>query len=157
MAEIFSSRRRVSYGDGHKDVSLAARGRVENTYLSASVIAKNRGASRSAELLAAVASLDTTPDRGAVESILGWVRDAYDARGGGIPVGLFSRCYLGAPYVDHLLSLGGFICDHYAASDAPPPVFAGARSLAANAAYAYVEVYSDGTVVPVRPDGRPAA
>lgn len=157
MAEIFSSRRRVSFGDGHEDVSLSARGRVENTYLSPSVIAKNRGASRSGELLAAVASLDTTPDRGAAESILGWVRDAYDARGSGVPVGLFSRCYLGAPYVDHSMSLSGFICEHYSAADAPPLVFAGARPLAANAAYVYIEVYSDGTVVPVRPDGRPAA
>ncbi|WP_068494767.1 hypothetical protein [Pseudoclavibacter helvolus] len=156
MAELFSSRRRVSLGEGQTDASLAARGRVGSSYVSPSVLAKNRGAPRNADLMAAIAALDTEPDRAAVDAALTWIRDAYDARGGGLPVGLFSRCYLGSPYIDHSMSLGGFICEHYTAAEMVPVIFAGARRLAANAAYDYIEVYDDGTVVPVRPDGRAA-
>jgi len=66
---------------------------------------------------------------------------------------LFSRCYLGRPFIDHRLDLSFNIVDHYKSGEAVPPPYDAARALAANEAYAYIEVYADGELVPVREDG----
>ncbi len=71
-------------------------------------------------------------------------------------MGLFAKCYLGHPYVDHRLSLDGAIAEHYAAGDTVPPAFAPCRGLARSAAYAYIEVYGDGQVIPIRTNGNAA-
>lgn len=108
------------------------------------------------ELLEAVARLDSCADEAIRRELLEWVQKVYDERGGGQLVGLFSRCYLGHPYVDHRLSLDGAIAEHYAASDAVPEVFLPCRGLARSEAYAYIEVYGDGQVIPIRHDGNAA-
>lgn len=117
---------------------------------------RNRSVVRSAELVAAIAKLDTATDPQYAAALMAWIRDEYAAREGGTLIGLFARCYLGPPYVDHRLDITAVcILEHYSPADSPPPPFASARSLARNSAYAYVEVYDDGQVVPIRPDGNP--
>lgn len=114
---------------------------------------RNRAKPRSRELLDAIARLDTEPDALARQQIMEWIRKEYDERGGGELLGLFSRCYLGAPYVDHAMTVAGYICEHYRRGDPVPALYNGARSLAANPAYEYVEIYGDGGVVPIRGNG----
>lgn len=82
-----------------------------------------------------------------------WIKKEYDAREGGILIGLFSTCYLGYPFVDHRMDVFGGIAEHYAAGDDVPSPFERARPLAMSGAYAYIEIYSDGEVIPVRDDG----
>ena len=85
-----------------------------------------------------------------------WIQQVFDDRGAGQLLGLFAKCYLGHPYVDHRLSLDGSIAEHYRAGDDVPPAFLPCRGLARAAAYAYIEVYADGQVVPIRLDGNAA-
>lgn len=85
--------------------------------------------------------------------LMDWVRGEYDARQGGVMMGLFAQCHLGAPYVDHRLDLLGNICEHFTAADPVPAPYGQARGLARSGAYAYIELYSDGAMVPILPDG----
>ena len=116
----------------------------------------NRSRRRSQEIRDAVARLDTCTDDQTRLEVLEWVGGLYELREGGTLLGLFGRCYLGAPYVDHLMDLTGSIITHYTPSDTLPPAFGPARPLARSAAYLFVEVYSDGQVVPIRADGSTA-
>ncbi len=111
---------------------------------------------RSPELVEALRHLDAAPSAIAQQEIIDWLRQAYDARGGGPLVGLFGHCYLGAPYIDHAFDLTGAIREHYTPSHAVPPMYVAARPFAVSEAYAYIEIYADGQVIPVRPDGSPA-
>ena len=88
---------------------------------------------------------------------LQWIRDQYPPNEFGILVGMFARCYLGAAFIDHTLDLFGNICVHHKPEDEVPFPFHHARSLAQSGAYAFVEIYSDGTIVPIRTDGTPVA
>lgn len=110
---------------------------------------------RSLDLLVSVRSLDTSLDPQANAVIMQTIRDEYDARQGGMLVGLFSRCYLGPPYVDHKLDIFGNICEHFVPSDDVEFPYSQARGLVRSDAYAFVELYSDGAVVPIRTDGEP--
>jgi hypothetical protein len=125
-------------------------------FVSAAELSRRRRQAREGELLNAVKRLDAEPSLEAQVKIMEWLRKEYDQRGGGPLIGLFSRCYLGPPYVDHMLNLLGQICEHYSLSEAPEGPYVGARALARNPAYAYVEVYADGAVIPVRTDGTQA-
>jgi hypothetical protein len=122
--------------------------------LALQLIQRNRAVPRTKELLEAIARLDTEPNALAVQQIMEWIRAQYKERAGGQLLGLFSRCYLGPPFVDHAMTLTGYICEHYGPRDDVPLAYGAARALAANQAYEYVEVYSDGSVVPVRPNGK---
>jgi hypothetical protein len=51
------------------------------------------------------------------------------------------------------MDITGSIIEHYKLGEPVPPMYAQARTLAASGAYAFIEVYADGTAVPVRPDG----
>lgn len=116
-------------------------------------VANSRMKRRSTELVEAMRMIDTTVDESAREQVMSWVREHYEARQGGTIVGMFQRCYLGAPYVDHKLDLVGNIVHHYAGSETVEFPYSQARGLVRSDAYAFVEIYSDGTLVPVRPDG----
>jgi len=80
----------------------------------------------------------------------------------GLLLGLFGHCYLGVrqsdgqPYLDHRFDLTLNILEHYTSVDSVPAGFEPARPLARSEAYAYIEVYSDGTVIPIYPNGQPA-
>ncbi|MEI2648070.1 MAG: hypothetical protein V9G15_03425 [Dermatophilaceae bacterium] len=114
---------------------------------------RNRQAPRTKDLVDAVLRIDTTHDPGAVQELMDWINEQYAARQSGTVVGLFGKCYLGSPYLDHQMSLSGHILEHYTPDDALPAPFLPARGLARSDAYAYIEVYDDGLVVPVRRDG----
>lgn len=117
---------------------------------------RKRQARRSAELADAITRLDTVTDPKVQKELADWINAMYEERGGGTVLGLFGHCYLGHPYVDHQMDLLGTITRHFTASDVPPPAFVLARPLARSTAYLYIEVYDDGQVVPVRPDGSSA-
>lgn len=59
------------------------------------------------------------------------------------PLGIVSKCYLGAPYEVHCLDRAGNIIRHYKAGSALPDGMERARALAFSAHYAFIEVYSD--------------
>lgn len=114
---------------------------------------KRRLDRRSPELIEAVHRLDHTQDPIYRAQLLEWIESAYADRMGGILVGLFSRCYLGEPYIDHRMTVAGGIVEHYTPSDSVPDAYREARTLARSPAYAYIEIYADGAIVPVRDDG----
>lgn len=122
-------------------------------YVSEAYVIGNRKAPRSKALLQAVQSLDTTTDAVARKKLLDQIAAEYAERNGGVILGLFGKCYLGHPFVDHRLSMDGCILEHYRRDDLVPEPYSQARSLAQSAMYIYIEVYSDGEIVPVRPDG----
>ncbi|MEU1557716.1 hypothetical protein ABZ517_34150 [Streptomyces scabiei] len=110
-------------------------------------------AARTPELLGGLRRLDAAVDDAAVRDIAAWLCEQYTGRGAPVPVGFVARCLLGSPYVDHRLGLDGRILGHCTAHDTMPPPFDAARMLARSDAYAFVEVYADGLVLPVLPDG----
>lgn len=117
---------------------------------------RNRQRARPRELVDAVLSIDTTADPGLQQQLIDWVRERYVEREGGDLIGLMAHCYLGADYVDHRLDMSLRIAEHYTQSSPPPAPFHMARPLARSTAYAYIELYSDGSIVPIRPDGTQA-
>ncbi|MEU4176231.1 hypothetical protein [Streptomyces sp. NPDC026589] len=82
-----------------------------------------------------------------------WLREQYTASYGTAPVGYVAQCFLGPPYVDHLLGTDGRILEHYAPADPMPDPFSAARMLARSGAYAFIEVYEGGLILPVLADG----
>ena len=68
------------------------------------------------------------------------------------PIGVVSRCYLGAPYVVHICDLSGNIVEHFESYRSMPAPFERARLLALHAAYALIEVYPD-TLRAISADG----
>lgn len=145
----FRERRRIVSADQQVRANAVASQPLEGFSL------KKRAEIRSEELLRAVRSIDTTIDPATRAALMAWLNEEYAKRQVGQLLGLFSQCYLGPPYVDHRLSLTGSILEHYTADDAVPPGFSPARPLVRSGSYLFVEVYSDGQIIPVRPDGSP--
>ena len=114
---------------------------------------RRRREPRPGELLQAVRNLDLTQDAAYRAELTEWIDNAYTERMGGVLLGLFARCHLGPPYVDHRLTVVGHILEHYRPTDIVPPPFDAARTLAQSPVYEYVEVYSDGDIIPVLADG----
>lgn len=112
-----------------------------------------RTAVRDRELVEVITTIDTSMDPATQKALMEWIREAYSQRGGGVPIGLFAKCYLGAPYIDHRLSLAADIIEHFTGDQFVPPPFGAARSLVKSDAYEFVEVYDDGAVIAVRRDG----
>ncbi|MET7650932.1 MULTISPECIES: hypothetical protein [unclassified Streptomyces] len=108
---------------------------------------------RPGHLLQAVAGLDAALSEDAFREHAQWLREQYLAGYGAAPLGFVARCHLGHPYVDHRLALDGHILDHFAAGHPMPEPFAAARSLARSEAYAFIEVYDGGLLLPVLADG----
>ncbi|MDT0309253.1 hypothetical protein RM780_20135 [Streptomyces sp. DSM 44917] len=113
-----------------------------------------REQARPPEVLRAVRSLDAGLDAPARAQLAAWLREHYESRNEPLPLGFVAACHLGPPYVDHRLSLIGAILEHYAPDEAMPEPFSGARMLVRAGAYAYVEVYDNGLLLPVHDDGR---
>lgn len=125
-------------------------------FASARTIERNRSVVRSEDLVRAVQSLDTTTDPQMLEAIKKLIADDYESRQGGRLVGLFGKCYLGEPFIDHRFDLSGsMILEHFTRDQEPPPPFIPARPFARSEAYAYIEVYDDGCVIPIRGNGKP--
>jgi hypothetical protein len=108
---------------------------------------------RHAGIFKTLHALDTELDEVTRHEVARWVGEQYAAEYGSVLLGLVAKCYLGSPYVDHRLDLFGAIVEHYAPSDPMPSPYENARMLARSGAYAFVEVHSDGSIVPVHDDG----
>jgi len=153
---LLAPRRRL-LGEGQRTTSSVApaiTGASARTLTQAERQARRQR--RDPAILAAVRRLDVAPDLISQTAIIDWLHEAYEARGGGVLIGLFGHCYLGSPYVDHAFDLSGQILCHYTPAETVPVVYVPARPLALSEAYAYIEIYGDGQIVPVRPDGSPA-
>jgi hypothetical protein len=152
----FRQRRRTVAGQGTPDL----RQQSSNQGLSGlNTTAPRLGSrefrrARTAALRNVVAQMDAAVDeqtrRQLAEVIAGHYNIDY---GGAIPLGFMAVCHLGPPYVDHRLSLLDTILEHYGPADAVPSPFGEARPLVRSGAYLYVEIYSDGQLIPVRGDG----
>lgn len=140
---------------------LNARGRthvekpVQKQVVPPNVI-RARREPRSGDILRAVVDIDVATDPATQKQLTDWLSETYDLRGGGQLIGLFAKCHLGHPYVDHRLALAGAILEHYTPTDQVPAPYSAGRPFARNNAYLFIEIYSDGTVIPVRANGEPA-
>lgn len=139
-------------GAGAISDAFASSHTIESTQANKWEIA-NRHTIRSPEIMQAVRNLDMTADEAYKQQLAGWIDEAYKARGGGNLLALFSKCYLGEPYVDHQITLSGYIVEHYQRDQQVPPIFSKARPLAQSNAYEFIEIYADGEVIPIRADG----
>ncbi|MGW8765649.1 hypothetical protein ACWGN5_24420 [Streptomyces sp. NPDC055815] len=108
---------------------------------------------RSERLRGALGRLDAGLDEAASRQLADWAREEYAAAHGAVPLGFVARCYLGPPYVDHILNLFQVIVRHYSPAQAMPDPFGKARMTARSGGYAYVEVYDNGLILPVLEDG----
>lgn len=140
--EFRQSRRVTPSGPTERQASVVGGGGLRN-------LRKPRGAN----MVAAVHRLDTGLDQATRDQLAQWIKDEYLAEIGDLPLGFVAVCGLGPPYVDHILDLGHTIVNHYASADPMPDPFDSARMLVRNGAYAYVEVYLSGTLIPVLADG----
>lgn len=74
------------------------------------------------------------------------------------PIGIVSKCYLGAPYEVHTIDVAGGIIEHYEKGRPLPSGMERARKLAASEFYVFIEVYhtslravkKDGTVAVIK-------
>jgi len=108
---------------------------------------------RDQEILQTLTRVDVQVDQVAKVNVMQWIREEYDQKYGGMLLGMFSRCYLGPPFVDHKLDMQGHILEHYSPNDDPGYPYSKARGLARSGSYAFIEIYSDGQIVPILPDG----
>lgn len=128
-------------------------GQQEKTSISSQWERQNRNQRRDMCLLDAVKNLDSTLDSQYTEQLIEWIRKTYQEMNCGQLLALFAPCHLGYPYIDHHMTLALSIVEHYQHSDVVPVMFIEARSLVGTRRYAFVEVYSDGAIVPIAHDG----
>jgi len=80
----------------------------------------------------------------ATEALLAAIRQEFpDVQIDALALGIVAKCYLGAPYEVHTLECSGSIIQHYKTGVPLPQGMERARSLARNAHYAFIEVYTD--------------
>ena len=84
---------------------------------------RTRSRRRPAELVDAIQKLDVTTDDAARRELLKFIGELYE-QFGGTPIGLFAKCWLGAPYLDHILSLDGSIVRHFKETETVPEAYA---------------------------------
>jgi len=142
----FRHRRRVEL-DGNVASSAGARSNLTSTPF------KQIRKPRTSGIFTAVHRLDVGLDQRQREELARWISTEYTSEFGAVPLGFVAQCHLGPPYVDHVLDLFSSIVEHYSAADTMPDPFGAARMLARIGDYAFVEVYADGKLCPVRPDG----
>lgn len=146
------------YADRRRQVTIGSNRTTEGQRVTAgdTLQQRNRVRPRSKELIDAILRIDTTTDPAVRQQVVDWIREAYVEREGGDLIGLMAHCYLGGDFVDHRLDMSLRIAEHFTESVTPAAPFHLARPLARSTAYAYIELYSDGSIVPIRPDGTQA-
>ncbi|MGK4585516.1 hypothetical protein [Kitasatospora sp. HPMI-4] len=153
MGFIEQPRRVVRPGTDIAAGRQAASGPVTGARQARTGVGAERLRTRPAQYLGAVRRLDAELDPAACRQLADWFRDRYTTDYGDFPLGFLATCHLGPPFVDHRLDLTHAIVQHFAPADPMPAPFAAARMLVRTGAYAYVEVYQGGLVLPVLPDG----
>jgi hypothetical protein len=102
---------------------------------------------RSTTYVEALQKLDAgghTHNRHAVDGLIAAISDEFPGiTSDQLPIGIVSKCYLGAPYEVHTLDRAGNIIQHYKNFESLPPLLARGRALATHGQYAFVEVYTD--------------
>ena len=102
---------------------------------------------RSAAYIRAVTQLDAgghVHSPASVQALIEAIRQELpDVQIDALPLGIVSRCYLGAPYQVHTLDCTGSIIQHYKTFEPLPSLLERARSVALHPGYAFVEVYSN--------------
>ncbi|WP_273353633.1 hypothetical protein [Corynebacterium resistens] len=117
---------------------------------------KNRQRNRPEQLIEVLRELDHSQNPVHVARAIEEIRQLYRELMVGDLVGLFGRCYLGNPFIDHQVSITGGVLQHFSPNDEVPFPFSVARGvLKSTTAYEYVEVYSDGSLVPLYPTSEP--
>ncbi|MFD5316847.1 hypothetical protein [Streptomyces sp. NPDC127098] len=101
-----------------------------------------------------VRRLDAGVDDAARAGLVAALCEEYATAHGSVPLGFVAVCRLGPPYVDHTLNLLGSIVRHYGPTEPMPAPFESARMLVRTGAYAWVEVFDDGLLLPVHEDGQ---
>ncbi len=92
-------------------------------------------------------------NRAALDELVGAIAQEFPELGIELrPLGIVSRCYLGAPYEVHICDLTGGIIEHFESFTSMPPLFERARALAGHSSYAFIEIYAD-TLRAVSADG----
>ncbi len=111
---------------------------------------------RSRSYVEAIARIDVgahQSDRIAFDSLLQEISNEFpDLIIDQVPLGIVSKCHLGAPFEVHVCDFRGEILEHFQTYRSMPTVFERARSLAIHPAYALIEVYTN-TVRAVAVDG----
>ncbi|REG52073.1 hypothetical protein B0G80_8588 [Paraburkholderia sp. BL6669N2] len=119
----------------------------QSTSLSQDQINARLRVKRSTAYLEAIGRLDAgghTHNRQAVDALVAAITDEFpDITIDQQPLGIVSKCYLGAPYEVHTLDRAGNIIQHYKSFESLPPLLAKGRALAMHGRYAFVEVYLD--------------
>ncbi len=116
--------------------------------------AKLLTAPRSARYLTAIGRLDASATLRPVElaEVVDALHREFADKWAAVPLGFVGRCYLGAPFEAHTLTVDGQIIEHYQRGQALPGPLEQARSLVRTEHYLVIEVYSD-RLVCVRGDG----
>ncbi|MFJ5926206.1 hypothetical protein ACIQF6_26725 [Kitasatospora sp. NPDC092948] len=153
MGSVEQPRRVVRPGPAAEPGRTAARGPAADRRPQHHGVTGDRLRRRPAEFLSAMRRLDAGLSPTAGRDLAEWLKENYTDEFGDFPLGFLGTCYLGPPFVDHQLSLFHTIVTHFAPGDPMPSPFAAARMLVRTGAYAYVEVYDSGLVLPVLPDG----
>jgi hypothetical protein len=119
----------------------------QSTSLSQDQINARLRIKRSTAYLEAIGRLDAgghTHNRQAVDALVAAITEEFpDVTIDQQPLGIVSRCYLGAPYEVHTLDRAGNIIQHFKSFESLPPLLAKGRALAMHGQYAFVEVYLD--------------
>ncbi len=131
-----------------RDLIQANRSGTHICGLSGVALLKRLRESRSPRYLRAMAQLDAGGhglDPRQIDSLITAIREELpEITIEQLPVGIVSKCYLGAPFEVHSLDLDGNILKHFRGTESMPPLMERARSLALHGAYTLVEVYKDG-------------
>ena len=102
---------------------------------------------RSAAYIQAVTRLDAgghVHSSASVQALIEAIRQELpDVQIDALPLGIVSRCYLGAPYQVHTLDCAGSIIQHYKTFESLPSLLERARSVALHPGYAFIEVYAN--------------
>ncbi|MFM0557604.1 hypothetical protein P0D69_42700 [Paraburkholderia sediminicola] len=135
-------------GTSSADASLSLRQTSrQSTNVSQEQVNARLRLKRSAAYMEAIQKLDAgghTHNRQAVDALVAAINEEFpDITIDQQPLGIVSKCYLGAPYEVHTLDRGGNIIQHFKSFESLPPLLAKGRTLAMHGQYAFVEVYLD--------------
>lgn len=83
-------------------------------------------------------------DRNALDSLLSTISNEFPELSiDQLPLGVVSRCYLGAPFEVHICDFNGEIIEHFEMHRPMSAPFERARSLALHPSYSFIEVFKD--------------
>lgn len=158
---LFQDKEKQKQNKAYEQLSLNPKVKQVNT-LNTLQVQRILNRKRSKEYVAIMKSLDAgghMHNQSDVERIINAIREEMPEIEINLgPIGIVSKCYLGAPYEVHTLSVEGAIIEHYQTYRPLPNGLEKARKLATSGYYAFIEVYpteiravkDDGTVATLK-------